>query len=84
MEDLHNSLERTVLELYPEVVQARADLLSAGAPLVRLSGSGPALYASFPDLSRAMQMQERMQAQGYEVYLTHAVYPEKGNINVLF
>ncbi len=84
VEDLHNGLERTVLELHPEVVQARAELLSAGAPLVRLSGSGPTLYASFPDLSRAMQVQEQMQARGYEVYLTHAVYPEMGNINVLF
>ncbi len=75
-EDLHNGLERTVLELHPEVVQARADLLMAGAPLVRLSGSGPTLYAPFPDLTRAAQVQERMQAQGYEVYLSRAVYPE--------
>ena len=84
VEDLHNGLEHTVLELHPEVVKARSDLLSAGAPLVRLSGSGPTLYATFADLSRAMQVHERMQAQGYEIYLSRAVYPEKGSINVLF
>jgi 4-diphosphocytidyl-2-C-methyl-D-erythritol kinase len=76
VEDLHNGLERTVLELHPEVVQARADLLTAGASLVRLSGSGPTLYAPFSALSRAAQVRERMQAQGYEVYLSRAVYPE--------
>lgn len=83
-DDLHNGLERTVLELHPEVVQARADLLSAGAPLVRLSGSGPTLYAPFPDLSSAIQVQERMQAQGYEVYLSRAVYPETERPTPLF
>jgi 4-diphosphocytidyl-2-C-methyl-D-erythritol kinase len=82
--DLHNGLERTVLELYPEVVQARADLLAAGGALVRLTGSGPTLYAPFPDLSSAMQAQERLQAEGYEVYLSRAVYPDMGNITVLY
>src|SRR5207302_9615777 len=37
-EDLHNDLERSVLERYSEVARARNDLLSAGAELVRLSG----------------------------------------------
>ena len=44
-EDLHNGLERGVLEQYPEVARAKADLLRAGASLARLSGSGPTLYA---------------------------------------
>ncbi|HEV2581346.1 MAG TPA: hypothetical protein VGT44_10890, partial [Ktedonobacteraceae bacterium] len=70
------------LELHPEVVQARADLLAAGCELVRLSGSGPTLYAPFSDLSHAMQAWDRLQAQAYEVYLSRAVYPDKGNIDV--
>src|SRR2546421_12912779 len=44
LEHLHNALERGVLERYPVVAQARADLLSAGASVVRLSGSGPTLF----------------------------------------
>lgn len=72
---LHNSLERGVLEMYPQVAQARHDLLEAGAPLVRLSGSGPTLFAPFAALETAQQAQAQLQAQGYEVYLTHPIYP---------
>jgi len=74
--DLHNSLERGVLEEYPAVAQAKADMLRAGAPYVRLSGSGPTLFAPFPDLSLAARTQQLLRAQGYEVYLSRAVYPD--------
>jgi 4-diphosphocytidyl-2-C-methyl-D-erythritol kinase len=74
-EQLHNSLERGVLEQYPAVAAAKAALLNAGASLVRLSGSGPTLFAPFADLTSAVQVQQLMQDQGYEVYLTHAIYP---------
>lgn len=78
-EDLHNSLERGVLEQYPQVSRAREDMLQAGASLVRLSGSGPTLFAPFSQLSHASRVQQRLQGQGYEVYLTHAMYPNRGN-----
>ena len=77
---LHNSLERTVLERYPEVARAKADMLLAGAQLVQLSGSGPTLFAPFPDLKAASDVQQRLQAQGYDVYLSHAVHPNSGNV----
>ena len=80
-EDLHNSLERCVLEQYPEVAQAREDLLRAGASLVRLSGSGPTLFAPFPELARATQVQQHLQAQGYEVYLSRATHPHMGRVS---
>jgi 4-diphosphocytidyl-2-C-methyl-D-erythritol kinase len=79
-EDLYNGLERSVLEKYPEVARAREDLLDAGAPFVRLSGSGPTLFAPFSELSRASQVQEDMQAQGYDVYLSRAIHPDAGNV----
>ena len=82
-EDFHNSLERSVLERYPEVAQAKVDLLQAGCPLVGLSGSGPTLYALFSELSCASQVQERLQAQGYEMYLSHVISPNQGDIRVL-
>jgi 4-diphosphocytidyl-2-C-methyl-D-erythritol kinase len=75
LESLHNSLERSVLEQYPQVAQAREDMLQAGAPYVRLSGSGPTLFSPFSNLSQAAQVQQQLHAQGYEVYLTHPVYP---------
>jgi 4-diphosphocytidyl-2-C-methyl-D-erythritol kinase len=81
-EDFYSSLERGVLEQYPEVARAKADLLQAGASIVRLSGSGPTLYAPFPDLSSARRVQEQLQASGYEIYLAHAVYPNGVDSNV--
>lgn len=79
-EDLHNCLERSVLERYPEVVRARNDLLTTGAGLVRLSGSGPTLFAPFGELARAVKVQQDMQSQGYEAYLVRAIYPTIGDI----
>ncbi len=73
---LHNGLERTVLQHYPQVAQAKAAMLQAGAPLVRLSGSGPTLFAPFTKLADAQQAYETLRSQGYEVYLSRAVYPE--------
>jgi 4-diphosphocytidyl-2-C-methyl-D-erythritol kinase len=77
LEDLHNSLEHSVLQAYPQVAQAREDMLHAGAPYVRLSGSGPTLFSTFSNLSQATQVQQQLHAQGYEVYLTHPIYPNR-------
>jgi len=74
---LHNGLERAVLQHYPQVAQAKAAMLQAGAPLVRLSGSGPTLFAPFAELADAQQAYETLRSQGYEVYFSQAVYPEK-------
>ena len=82
-EDMHNGLERGVLERYPEVAQAREALLSAGATFVRLSGSGPTLFAPFAELAHAEQVRRHLHEQGYEVYLTRAIYPVNRNIEVL-
>jgi 4-diphosphocytidyl-2-C-methyl-D-erythritol kinase len=79
-EDLHNGLERGVLERYPEVARARNDLLAAGASLVRLSGSGPTLFAPFGELAGAVKAQQDMQSRGYEVYLSRAIYSTTGDV----
>jgi len=76
LEDLHNSLEHSVLQQYPQVAQAHKDMLHAGAPYVRLSGSGPTLFSTFSSLSQAAQVQRQLHALGYEVYLTHAISPD--------
>jgi 4-diphosphocytidyl-2-C-methyl-D-erythritol kinase len=82
LEDLHNCFERSVLEAYPEVAHARANLLRAGALFVRLSGTGPTLFAPFPDLACAQKVQQQLQAQGYEVYLSRAIHPQQGIVSV--
>src|SRR6266700_860202 len=80
VDHLHNGLERGVLERYPEIAAAREDLLKAGARFVRLSGSGPTLFAPFAELACAFQVQQQLQAQGYEVYLSRAINPNAGSV----
>jgi 4-diphosphocytidyl-2-C-methyl-D-erythritol kinase len=80
-EYLHNGLERGVLERYPEVTTAREALLRAGASWVRLSGSGPTLFTAFPDLDSAAQTEQTLRDQGYEVYLTRAIFPYSENVH---
>ena len=74
-EDLHNALERSVLEHFPEVALARHDMLQAGASLVRLSGSGPTFFAPFAELVRARRAQQLLHSKGYKVYLSRAINP---------
>ena len=80
LEDLHNGLKRSVLETYPEVARARKDLLDAGASSVQLSGSGPTLFAPFSELVCARRVQEHMQAQGYDVYLSRTIHSDARNV----
>ena len=82
LEDLHNSFERSVLETYPEVALSRESLLKAGASIVRLSGTGPTLFAPFSDLTEAQKVRKQLQMQGYEVYLSRAIHPNDGIVSV--
>src|SRR2546421_9453299 len=80
LEHLHNGLGRIVVERYPAVARAREDLFSTGAAVVRLSGSGPTLYAPFAELASALHAHHQMQAMGYEVYLSRATHPSPGDV----
>ena len=82
MRDLHNGLERSVLQSYPEVVQAREDMLRAGAPYAHLSGSGPTLFTPFAELAPALHVQRQLQTLGYEVYLSRALTPAGEQISL--
>lgn len=77
-QDLQNDLQRSVLERYPAVAQAHNGLLAAGAPLVRLSGSGPTLFALCGEFMQATQIQQKMQAQGYQAFLARALSSPTG------
>ncbi|MBA3827137.1 MAG: 4-(cytidine 5'-diphospho)-2-C-methyl-D-erythritol kinase [Ktedonobacterales bacterium] len=72
---LHNALEDGVLRNYPAVATTRAALMVAGAPCVRMSGSGPTLYAPFTTLHAAAQVHQAAQAAGVQVWLTHTTAP---------
>ncbi|HLY31366.1 MAG TPA: 4-(cytidine 5'-diphospho)-2-C-methyl-D-erythritol kinase, partial [Ktedonobacterales bacterium] len=59
---LANTLEAGVLRAYPAVSESRAALLAAGAPAVRMSGSGPTLFAPFRTLAEATAVYQRLRA----------------------
>jgi 4-diphosphocytidyl-2-C-methyl-D-erythritol kinase len=68
-----NSFERTVRRDYPLVEQVWRAFTKAGAPNVRLSGSGPTLFALFEHLTEAAAVWQRLRAGGHETWLAHTV-----------
>ena len=68
-----NSLEARAFELFPAIAQARDALLQAGAPFVRMSGSGATLFAPFRELADAARVVANAREQGLTVQLTHTV-----------
>jgi 4-diphosphocytidyl-2-C-methyl-D-erythritol kinase len=73
LDRLVNSFERSILRDYPAVAHAWEALAAAGAPIVRLSGSGPTLFAPFAALIPAAEVWRRLRAEGHEVWLTRTV-----------
>lgn len=72
-ERLSNALERGVTAAYPQVAAALDAFRAAGAPVARMSGSGPTVYAPFRDLIAAAQVHQHMRVAGYAAWLTHTV-----------
>jgi 4-diphosphocytidyl-2-C-methyl-D-erythritol kinase len=70
---LHNDLEPSVLRRFPAVAAAYDALRRAGAPVVRMSGSGSALFAPFRDLAAAARVHKVVAATGLSVWLTHTI-----------
>jgi 4-diphosphocytidyl-2-C-methyl-D-erythritol kinase len=62
-----------VLRAYPDVLEVREALLSLGAPLVLMSGSGPTLFTPYRSLGAAASLYERARGQGLSVWLCHTV-----------
>ncbi|HEU0028942.1 MAG TPA: 4-(cytidine 5'-diphospho)-2-C-methyl-D-erythritol kinase [Ktedonobacterales bacterium] len=73
LDALENTLELAVFRLYPEVARARDRLLALGAPVVRMSGSGPSLFAPYRSLIEAVALVRRASAAGERVWLCHTV-----------
>ncbi|MGO8947403.1 MAG: 4-(cytidine 5'-diphospho)-2-C-methyl-D-erythritol kinase [Ktedonobacterales bacterium] len=72
-EHVYNALEPGVWRMYPEIAMRREHLLEAGAPLVRMSGSGPTLYAPFRTLAEASAVFLRARVKIPDVWLTHTL-----------
>ncbi len=73
LERLSNTLEPLVMRTWPEVAVMRDGLLQAGAPIVRMSGSGPTLFAPFRTLDAATRVYEAARRQNINVRLCHTI-----------
>lgn len=73
LDRLSNTLEPIAMRQWPEVAATRDRLLQAGAPIVRMSGSGPTLFAPFRALTAASHVFEETRRQRIEAWLCHTV-----------
>lgn len=73
LERLFNALEPGVLRAFLEVAAVRNALLGAGAPVARMSGSGPTIFAPFHELLQARAVYDKLLEASYGVWLTHTV-----------
>jgi 4-diphosphocytidyl-2-C-methyl-D-erythritol kinase len=73
LDRLSNALEAPVLCDYPQIAATRDALLASGAPVARMSGSGPTLYAPFGALIDASRVYTSARSRGLECWLCHFV-----------
>jgi homoserine kinase len=72
---LYNAFERAALQVFPGLDSVRRQMLDAGAPNVHLSGSGPTLYALYPQsaATEARHLRDAMTQAGFRTYLVTSV-----------
>lgn len=68
-----NDLERPALKMFPAIAQTRDTVLRAGAPFVRMSGSGSALFAPFEDLEQASRVLAAARGAGVTAHLARTI-----------
>jgi 4-diphosphocytidyl-2-C-methyl-D-erythritol kinase len=73
LDGLVNALEARVCQDYPAVAESRAAFLQAGARMIRMSGSGPTLFALFPSLREAQPVYQALLQEGRHVWLTYTI-----------
>lgn len=73
LDGLMNALEARICLEHPAVAESRAAILRAGAQFVRMSGSGPTLFALFRSLAEAAPIYHALLAEGRQVWLTRTV-----------
>ncbi len=67
-----NDLEAAATRLQPRVAELREELTATGARAVGMSGSGPTLYAIYPDRASASAARERVAERGARTWLTRS------------
>ncbi len=67
------ALEARICQDYPMVTEGRVALVEAGAQVVRMSGSGPTLFALFQSLEQAQRIYQALLQRGWQVWLVRTV-----------
>lgn len=68
-----NAFERVAPTAFPGLLRSRRAMLAAGAPFVRLTGTGPALYTLVERREEGEAILGRLTAGGHEAYLAALV-----------
>lgn len=68
-----NVLEPITAKAYPEINELKAKMLSLGADVAQMSGTGPSVFAVCRKLSRAKRLQNSLRGFCHEVYLVRAL-----------
>jgi 4-diphosphocytidyl-2-C-methyl-D-erythritol kinase len=76
-DQLTNSLEAPVMAGYPDVADVHAAMRRAGAPVVRMSGSGPTLFAPFRSVTQASDVTDHLTRAGILCWLCHTISREQ-------
>lgn len=73
LEYLRNDLEAVTMERYPEVRSLKEKMRRYGATYTLMSGSGPTVFAVFPDARRARRIVHSLRGFLKEVYLVQTL-----------
>ena len=72
---LFNVFEGVAFGLHPAIEEGRRAMLDAGAPWVRLTGSGPAMYTFVASEDEAVALARRLREAGHRAYAAETVGP---------
>ena len=72
---LFNMFESVAFGMYPAIEEGRRTMLEAGAPWVRLTGSGPAMFTFVSSEADAVAMALRLRNAGHRAYAAASAGP---------
>ncbi|MBQ9069812.1 MAG: 4-(cytidine 5'-diphospho)-2-C-methyl-D-erythritol kinase [Clostridia bacterium] len=72
-EGVYNVFESVIFEKCPKAKALKDELLSLGASLAMMSGSGPSVFALFDTMEEALSAKTELISKGYKAWVAHSV-----------